>query len=271
MCVAWIVRIRTARGFGARAGHCRHLQTTPRRPPSRFIPRRLFYWRRTMFPHIETLDDVTPHISYDNGIVVSKRDGYTVVDYVFVNNDTFANDIARECRGLKFDAAGNLIARPFHKFFNIGEKQPPENVDWSRPHVVMDKLDGSMVHPCLVEGAMVFMTRMGATDQAALAQRHASAAALDLCADQMAKGYTPIFEFTSPHNRVVIDYAVPALTLSAARHIHTGAYLGYDRVVALGAAFGVPVADSFGTVGEITDFIAKGRALSGVEGFVIAF
>jgi RNA ligase len=39
----------------------------------------------------------------------------------------------------------------------------------------------------------------------------------------------------------------------------------------LGAAFGVPVADSFGTVGEITDFIAKGRALSGVEGFVIAF
>ena len=52
-----------------------------------------------MFPHIETLDDVTPHISYDNGIVVSKRDGYTVVDYVFVNNDTFANDIARECRG----------------------------------------------------------------------------------------------------------------------------------------------------------------------------
>lgn len=48
-----------------------------------------------MFPHIETLDDVTPHISYDNGIVVSKRDGYTVVDYVFVNNDTFANDTLR--------------------------------------------------------------------------------------------------------------------------------------------------------------------------------
>ena len=44
-----------------------------------------------MFAQITHIDDVLPHISYENGIVVAQRDGYTVIDYAFVTNETFSS------------------------------------------------------------------------------------------------------------------------------------------------------------------------------------
>ena len=98
-------------------------------------------------------------------------------------DDTFDTAIARECRGLKFDADGRIIARPFHKFFNLGEKERVEDIDWSAPHQLFDKLDGSMIHPAMLNGEMVFMTRMGATDQARLAQASWPVRASTRCRD----------------------------------------------------------------------------------------
>jgi len=220
---------------------------------------------------IETLDDVLPHISYDDGMVVSEREGYTVVDYVFATPNTFANPVAQQCRGLKFGADGRIIARPFHKFFNIGEREQPHEVDFTRPHVIMDKLDGSMIHPAILDGELVFMTRMGMTDQARAAQTIASDAVIALCRDALAAGLTPMFEFTSPDNRIVVEYADARLTLLAAREVVSGAYLGHAALMALAVRHGVPVADTFGQVTDPLGFVAQGRALSGVEGYVVAF
>ncbi len=220
---------------------------------------------------IKTLDDVLPHISYDDGIVVSERNGYTVVDYVFVTPNTFANPVAQQCRGLKFGADERLIARPFHKFFNIGEKEQPHDIDWTRPHVIMDKLDGSMVHPVILNDELVFMTRMGITDQAKAALSVASDAVKRLCDDVMAAGQTPMFEFTGPDNRIVVDYADTGLTLLAVRDIISGAYMGHADLAALAIRYGVPVVDTFGQVTHADAFIATGRAAAGVEGYVVAF
>ncbi len=220
---------------------------------------------------IKNLDDVLPHISYDDGIVVSERAGYTVVDYVFVTPNTFANPLAQQCRGLKFGADERLIARPFHKFFNIGEKEQPHDIDWTRPHVIMDKLDGSMVHPVILNDELVFMTRMGITDQAKAALSVASDAVKRLCDDVMAAGQTPMFEYTGPDNRIVVDYADTGLTLLAVRDIISGAYMGHADLTALAARYGVPVVDTFGQVTHADAFIATGRALAGVEGYVVAF
>lgn len=220
---------------------------------------------------IKTIDDVLPHISYENGIVVSKRETFIVVDYVFVNDDTFANPVARECRGLKFDTSGRILARPFHKFFNIGEREAPEDVDWAQPHIVLDKLDGSLVHPCMLEGELVFMTRMGVTEQAAAALQAAASNVLSLCADVLADGKTPMFEFTSPNHRLVVSYQEPQLTLLAVRETVSGSYVTHAELVDLAREYGVPVAKSFGRVEEHKSFIAAGRALKGVEGYVVAF
>ena len=220
---------------------------------------------------IEHLDDVLPHIQPDTGIIHSVHQGYSVINYVFSVNETFSTPLARECRGLKFAPDGKLIARPFHKFFNLGEKRLPQEEPWDTAHVVLDKLDGSMIHPAMVAGDMVFMTRMGMSAQSKQAWGAAPPEVLALCADMLSAGYTPIFEFTSPENRIVVAYDTPALTLLAVRQTQSGLYMPHAEVEALGQRHGVPVAASFGDVEDVAQFWTDARALEGVEGYVIAF
>ncbi len=220
---------------------------------------------------IEHIDDVLPHIPRDAGIIVSDRQEYSVVDYVYTVDETFANPVARECRGLKFAPDGRILARPFHKFFNLGEEQQIHQIDWLQPHRVLEKLDGVMVHPCRLGGRLVFMTRLGVTDQAKAAMAAADASVLGLCEDALGSGITPIFEFTSPDNRIVIAYDRPALTLLAARETVSGRYLTHDEALALAVAHGVPLVRDLGPVMNPKDFIAGARALEGAEGYVIAF
>lgn len=220
---------------------------------------------------IEHLDDVLPHIAPDMGIIHSVHPNYSVVNYVFSTDETFSTPLARECRGLKFAADGTLIARPFHKFFNLGEKRPPQDEPWDMSHVVLDKLDGSMIHPAMVLGDMVFMTRMGVSPQSQQAWDVADTEVLNLCRDMIAAGYTPIFEFTSPDNRIVVAYDLPTLTLIAVRHTKTGAYMPHTELEALGSRYGIPTAQSFGDVANVARFWSEARALEGVEGYVVAF
>ena len=220
---------------------------------------------------IEHIDDVLAEIDTENGIIVSERPDHRVIDYVYTNDDTFNSPMARQCRGLKFDAEGRIIARPFHKFFNIGEKQQPHEIDWQEPHHILDKLDGSMVHGVLLNGELVFMTRMGVMDQAKAAQSQADPAVLDLCRALLAAGITPIFEYTAPDNRIVVAYAETRLTLLAAREMMSGAYLPYAELAALGRRHGVPVVDTRGRVDDHKRFIGEARGQEGIEGYVIAF
>ena len=220
---------------------------------------------------IEHLDDVFPHIQPDTGIIHSVHKGYSVINYVFSADETFDTAIARECRGLKFAPDGTLIARPFHKFFNLGEKRPPQDEPWGTGHVILDKLDGSMIHPAIVDGEMVFMTRMGRSDQAQHAWSKAGPEIKALSAEMIEAGYTPIFEFTSPDNRIVVAYDAPELTLLAIRHMRTGSYMPHKDVEQKGTEHGVAVVGSFGIVEDVAKFWADARALEDVEGYVIAF
>ncbi len=214
-----------------------------------------------MMIEIKTIDDVLPHLVDGKGIVVSDRGNYTVIDYLFVEKNTFDSDIALQYRGLKFDKDGALIARPFQKFFNLGEKEDPLSIDWTRPHVVMDKLDGSMIHPALLEGELVFMTRMGITDHAKAAMSHASDQLLQLCRDQIASGWTPMFEYTGPENRIVVQYDSVQLTLLGVREMISGRYLTHEALVEVATAYGVDVVKTTDPVDDIKTFMADSKAL----------
>lgn len=218
-----------------------------------------------MFPEIRHVDDVLPHIG--PGIKHIQRDGYSVLDYSYAAPDTFPNALALECRGLKFDAAGALIARPFQKFFNVGEREGIDQIAWSEPHTVFEKLDGSMVHGVMLGGKHVFMTRGGISPQARMAMERAPAAVLEASERLAREGMTAIFEFTSPDNKIVVEYSDDAVTLLAVRENVSGRYWSRAEVEGVG----VPCAAAFDPVIDPAAFVDGARGLMGAEGFVIAF
>lgn len=112
------------------------------------------------FPEIRTIADVLPAIEGRSEFIVAEREFGTVINYVVAMADTFKMEgpddvmgaIRRECRGLIFAPDGTLMSRPFHKFFNVNEKDETQinALDMSQPHVVMEKMDG-----CLDENSII--------------------------------------------------------------------------------------------------------------------
>lgn len=230
-----------------------------------------------MRQRIKHLDQLLPIIDEKDEIILIDKGWYQVVDYVYVDSDTFDTKLAHECRGIKFDAKGNLIARPFHKFFNLGEKKQAHEVNWDAPHTTMLKMDGSMIHTVFDEhGDIRAMTRKGLTDVAQTVEElffpRKTSSYDDYCLLAglcMRTGFTPIFEYTSPHNRIVIPYETPMLTLLAIRHNNTGVYMERIAVERYARKYGIPVVRNFLTDPET--MISRAREFTDEEGIVVQF
>ncbi len=244
-----------------------------------------------MFPRIETATALLAAVEGAPEFRVIHRPGFFAVDYLYMDGErSFGSMISsehmsveqaqlrRECRGIKFNTHGEIIARPYHKFFNYGQLREVDSlhVDWSRPHLILDKLDGSMIHSVLVEGDFQFMTRKGVGDVAPPAldyARHRSGIPYErFCRDLMLDGFTPMFEWCSRLNTIVIDHPVDQLILTGVRHMIDGSYMGYEQMQTYAARYGVPVVKAFGTdVGEIDAFVARVKGLMDAEGFIVRF
>lgn len=68
---------------------------------------------------------------------------------------------------------------------------------------------------------------MGITDVASLAEEFVADKPnyVEFANECIGMKYTPIFEYTSPNNRIVVKYDEERLTLTAVRHNRTGRYL----------------------------------------------
>lgn len=223
---------------------------------------------------IENIDQVLPSVQNRPDFVVAKRDGYTAIDYVFAGPDTFDDPVRLECRGIKFGPDGRVLARPFSKFFNIGEKEhtQPDRLNFTGTHTITEKLDGSMIHPAIVDGRVVFMTRMGRTDHAIVAERHLTPELETFCRTMLEEKLTPIFEWTAPDNRIVVRYEESALTLLAVRGTISGAYVNASALPTIAKSAGVPIVRQLSPDWKDgLSFIAFARAVTGTEGFVIRF
>ncbi len=223
---------------------------------------------------IEHIDELLPHIEGRKDFIVARRDGYTVIDYGFMDRDTFDHPARVQCRGIKFGPDGRTLARPFHKFFNLGEKAElqPELIDMTRPYVIMEKLDGSMIHPAVVKGKLVFMTRMGCTDVARLAESLLTGPLERGCKDLLSSGLTPVFEFTAPNNRIIIQYDEAELRLLAIRETISGQYLSQFDVESYAIKLGVQAVRVYSQDwANARDFFNFVRTVEGKEGFVLRF
>lgn len=184
-----------------------------------------------MFPEITHIDQLRAAVGHKEEIRFSEQpNGTTVVCYMVADRDTFDNALARECRGITFDAQGKLICRPLHKFFNLNENAATQEhaLPWDMVQVLMDKVDGSMLTPLILNGELLWKSKKSFdSDVAKMAADHArTQPKLELFAkDWIAKGYTPIFEFVSPDARIVVGYPKPELRLLHLRHMQSGNYL----------------------------------------------
>ena len=236
------------------------------------------------FPEIHTISDVLPHIEGREEFIVAEREGYRVINYVVAMADTFdmtgpddlTGAIRRECRGLIFDRDGNIMSRPFHKFFNVNEREETQShaIDMSQPHAIMEKMDGSMIRPILVDGYLRLATKMGVTNVAMEAEAWLAAQDSEYkewLRAYMDNGYTPIFEWVSPFNQIVLAYEIEDLVLLAIRDNVTGEYLDLaEELAEVRCPFNV--VRSYGSMeGNITDYIARQRGVEGREGDIIAF
>lgn len=224
---------------------------------------------------LEHIDQLRPLLEDRPEFVIIERPGYIAIDYLYVDRDTFSDPLLLECRGVKFDPKGRIIARPFHKFFNLGEKQQEHEIDWSQRHWIAEKLDGSMIHPVMLAAdALYLMTRKGNTDVAQQAERkfmHTSNYPR-FCFEMLEKGYTPIFEYTSPNNRIVIPYTEHRLTLLALRETIEGGYWWPEDMRIAADKYGIPCAAT--TCGDATTTLtelAEVRKAFDVAGSVIRF
>lgn len=133
--------------------------------------------------------------------------GYRIFNYAqMAQFDRVWDEATLQCRGLIIDQAGNILARPFRKFFNLEEVQVlPDG-----PFVAHEKMDGSLGIAYKSPGGGVYIATRGsfASDQAVwatqwLKQRPDLEFVAGLMIDQ---GLTPLFEIIYPDNRIVVNY-----------------------------------------------------------------
>ena len=109
------------------------------------------------------------------------------------------DDVTIMCRGLVTDDKGDIIARPFKKFFNIeeGKYTPTEKFE------VFEKMDGSLGIVFWYEGQWILATRGSFTsDQAIKGTEILKRYNTDILFRHM----TFCFEIIYPENRIVLDY-----------------------------------------------------------------
>jgi len=229
------------------------------------------------FPTINNISDVLPAIEGRDEFVVAVKEGYTVINYNVMMAGTFDCPIRRELRGIIFDnESGDILRRPFHKFFNVNEREETQDhvVDLSQEHRILEKLDGSMIAPFIVNGYdMIWGTKMGATDVAEpvedfveLKEEYRIFARFTI-----SRGYTPIFEWCSRKQRIVLDYKEDQLILTGIRSLYDGHYLSHDLMVAHAEAYRIPVVRKFEPQTDMKAFVEYVRDLEDLEGFVVRF
>lgn len=171
------------------------------------------------------------------------------------------NDTTLSCRGLILNGAGQVMARPFGKFFNI-EEHPPEALP-NLPFEVFEKLDGSLGILYWHADKPFICTRGSFTSGQAhkandlLYSRYAHAI------PRLRKGLTYLFEIIYPENKIVVDYgAMEGLFLLAIRDTKTGLELPLEDI-------GFPLVQKFDGINDFKTL--KSRNLPNREGYVIRF
>ena len=138
------------------------------------------------------------------------------------------NPAVMVCRGLITDTDGNVVARPYTKFFNSNQPEALISLpDLESPVEVTDKEDGSLaILHYAANGELRVATRGSfQSDQAIAATEWVRTSQAGL-AVELPEGFTPLFEWVGPDNRIVLSYDENELILLGGVDISSGTYYG---------------------------------------------
>lgn len=156
----------------------------------------------------DVLDQALLGQMMDEGYVqVRYHPDYPYAIYCYTKQAMFDrkwNDVTRTCRGLIVNEdTGEILARPFKKFFNFGEPDAPvfSSNDWV---TIYDKADGSLGIAYETPDGPAIATKGSFTSEQAVK-------ATELLRTKyprydVEEGTTDLFEIIYPENRIVLDY-----------------------------------------------------------------
>jgi len=126
-------------------------------------------------------------------------------------------------RGLVLNDAGDIVARPFGKFFNLTEHKADEIP--CLPFEAFEKMDGSLGIFFFYQGQPVFASRGSFTSEQAV---EGWSMLKRLRYDTLDPAYTWMWEIIYPSNRIVVDYGgMSDVVLLGARHTALGIEMPY--------------------------------------------
>ena len=167
-----------------------------------------------------TLGLVSARTSDDGALTI-----YNYTDSAMYTPGAWDNPAVRQCRGVIVDASGQVIARPWAKFFNHGQTEAGV-LDLAAPVEVTDKMDGSLGVLYLdAAGRPSVATRGSFTSDQAI---HATAVLRERYGmTRIDPALTILVEIIYPGNRIVCDYGdLDDLVLLGSVGIETGHYFG---------------------------------------------
>ncbi len=188
------------------------------------------------------------------------------------------NVVTMNCRGIIFDHEANIVAKGYKKFWNHTQNGAGLNYDLDEPVQVTDKADGSLaiLYP---SGDRYAIATRGSfeSDQAISATALLQARYPDFVPPA---GYTMLFEYVGPDNRIVLQYDKEDLILLGGV-CDFGALYGHlndsKHTVGLFEAGGPELFPEWpGPVTKVFDYKTFGEVLAsppkdGTEGYVIRF
>lgn len=171
------------------------------------------------------------------------------------------NEITLACRGLILDDKGHLVARPFKKFFNLGELENQQIPNL--PFEAYEKMDGSLGVSYSINGEFFIATRGSFDSRQALKANELLRKKYHTAVSQMNPDFTYVFEIIYPENRIVLDYGdKEELVLLGIIDTQTGE----EQPL---ADFGFPVVKRYDGITDITAL--KKLNLDNKEGFVVKY
>jgi T4 RnlA family RNA ligase len=205
---------------------------------------------------------------------------FIIVNYQIADSNFWKIPLSKETRGHTFlEETGECVSLSLSKFFNLGENEEtlPHNLPWNEDYEVTTKLDGSLITCILLEsGEIEFKTKKSFFSEVALlAKANVTSKVKALSLHCLLRNHTPIFEFTSPENRVVISYGdKPKFTLLAIRDNESGKFLPREDVEIISGMYQVDLVElhplkSLGV--EMKNLLEDMKSQKNFEGYVIHF
>jgi len=135
------------------------------------------------------------------------------------------------CRGLVIDEDGDIIARPFPKFFNY-EQLEISDIPFGLEFDVFEKMDGSLGILFHYRGEWILVTRGSFISEQAIEGRKILSEISNNNLSFLNEEYTYLFEIIYPDNRIVVDYGNKRdLVLLSAVETKTGIELLHEDLL----------------------------------------